>query len=242
VLSLINQQLNEDQPDPSKPRKSSDGTESLGPCSFMRYDASLNPKTNFYSPFWDGPTGASTLVEDKTRPPPNAQIKISSPPQSGTPSKIPPAAPKFAVNTVDRAADFVDSADTTKKWSKVFNLVATPTELIGRELFTGLIGAAGTDAKKVRNYADMNEMLDALAAVPYKSKNTAGETKMTGICCIGADGVVVSAAATGTETETDPSKISKTSTISLVAVIAGAVKHYFSGDSHYLDGVCISTS
>jgi len=197
----------------------------------MRYDTSQNPETNFYSAFWDGPTGSSTLAKSTKLPPPTPQIKISSPAPTGTPPAIPPAAPKFTVNTVNRTVDFVDSEDTTKKWSRVFNLVATSTELIGRELFTGIIGAAGTDATKARNYAGVSNMLDALAAVPYKNK-TGGN--MTGICCIGADGVIVS---DGTEPEADTSHIAKTSSIALVAVVGGTVKHYFAGDSHYVDGV-----
>lgn len=233
VLELINQDLLTGQPDPATARKSADGKTTLGPCSFMRYttDATPAPLTNLYSAFWDGPTGASLVAKisqaSSKQPPPTSQIKITPPP-------APAPAPKFTAGDVNRTVDFVDSSDQTKIWSKVCNLVATPVELIGRELFTGQIEAA-TPATVVRNYADLKAMTDAISALPIKYQSGSA---LTGICCIGADGTTVSAK--DATAPTDTSTILKTSSITLVAVVGGVVKHYFAGDSDYRDGRFLS--
>lgn len=214
LLKLINDQLLADKPDPKVDRKSSDGLTKLGPCSFMRYQAKTQiPLTNLYSAFWEG-AGASNLAKTTTTPAPTSQIRLT-PPNGTDPS------PPFAIGTANRSADFIDSADQTKRWIGVFNLVATRAELIGRELFTGQI-AVNSPVTKVWQHDDVSELVTALSALPSFA---AAATPFTGICCIGADGQSISGTATAT-----------ISTISLVGIVGAAVKHYFAGDADYLDG------
>jgi hypothetical protein len=214
LLKLINDQLLADKPDPKVDRKSNNGLTRLGPCSFMRYDAKTQaPLTNIYSAFWEG-TGASKLEKTTTTLAPTSQIRLTSP--NGT-----DPSPPFAIGAANRSADFIDSADQTKRWIGVFNLVATRAELIGRELFTGQI-AANTPVTNVWQYDDVGKLVTAVSALPAFA---AAPTPFTGICCIGADGMSISGTATST-----------ISTISLAGIVGGAVKHYFAGDADYSDG------
>lgn len=240
VLALINQQLLQDVPDPSKPRQDYGKTKNLGPCAFMRYDANLVPLTTFYSAFWDGPTGASLVASTpratSQQPPPTSQIKLHAPTSTADP---PPAPPTFKAGDANgtsnpRIVDFVDSSDKTLVWQSLCTLVATPVELIGREMFTGSISTE-TDGTALRYYADVAEMTAAL-------KNTVTYTNggaFTGICCIGADGTTVSNAATSpaeTVTPTTTPPVPKNSSIALIGIVGGNVKHYFAGDADYRDG------
>ena len=230
VLALINKQLLADQPDPTIPRMAADGKTKLGPCSFMRYDkTNLAPLTNFYSAFWDGPTGASLVAsapqKSSTQPPPTSQIRITPTATQGT--DVPPPSPPFNAGDSKRTVDFIDSSNKAKIWAKFCNLVATPTELIGRELFTGQI--ATQDKPAVRTYEKLSDMTNALQPFPYLTG-----TCLTGICCIGADGIVVSK-----DPPVEPEKqpdILKTSSINLVAVVGDVIQHYFAGDADCRDG------
>lgn len=234
VLALINQRLLQDVPDPTKPRQDSGG-KSLGPCAFMRYDSNLVPLTTFYSAFWDGPTGASLVASTpratSQQPPPTSQIKLHAPTSTSDP---PPTQPTFNAGdangtTNTRVVDFVDSSDQTLIWQNVCTLVATPVELIGREMFTGSISQK-SDGTALRYYADVSAMTADLEAT-VKYTNGGG---LTGICCIGADGTTVSkdAASANSPTATPP----KNSSIALVGIVGGTVKHYFAGDADYRDG------
>jgi hypothetical protein len=234
VLALINQRLLQDVPDPTKPRQDSGG-KSLGPCAFMRYDENLVPLTTFYSPFWDGPTGASLVASTpratSQQPPPTSQIKLHAPASTSDP---PPAPLTFNAGDANgtsnsRIVDFVDSSDQTLIWQNVCTLVATPVELIGREMFTGSISQE-TDGTALRYFGNVSAMTATLIdTVKYTNGGN-----FTGICCIGADGTIVSkdAASAKTATTTPP----KNSSIALVGIVGGAVKHYFAGDSDYRDG------
>lgn len=235
ILALINQRLLLDVANPAIPRKSVNSADTtkvktLGPCAFMRYADDLTPMTNFYSAFWDGPTGASLVAKTpqatSQQPPPTSQIKLQ--PTSSTD----PTPKKFKAGDANRVVDFMDSSDKTLIWPKVCNLVSTPVELIGRELFTGQI-ATETDSTVQRYYTNVATLNTALSALPVKY-TTGGS--LTGICCIGADGTTVSAEAPAAGSTTEPA-ILKTSSIALVGVVGGVVKHYFAGDADYRDGM-----
>jgi hypothetical protein len=236
VLALINQRLLQDVPDPNKPRQDSGG-KNLGPCAFIRYDANLVPLTTFYSAFWDGPTGASLVASTpratSQQPPPTSQIQLHGPTPTSM-SDPPPAPPTFNAGDANgasnpRIVDFVDSNDQTLIWQNVCTLVATPVELIGREMFTGSISKE-TDGAALRYYADVSAMTAALKdTVTYTNGGA-----FTGICCIGADGTAVSKDS-GSSTTTTPTP-PKNSSIALVGIVGGAVKHYFAGDADYRDG------
>jgi hypothetical protein len=220
LLQLINQQLLDDQPDPSTQRKDSNGNP-IGACSFLRYkaDDKQTPLTNFYSAYWDGPTGASTVGSAPqavtSRAPPTSQIKLPFPTTFEAGDK-----------TNDRpAVDFIDSNDRGKKWPRVCNLVATPAELIGRELFTGKIQVSSTPDQS-RIYDNLSAMLQV-----NTTEYMTGTGSATGIYCVGADGVTLSAPGQD-PTSTDK----KTSSIALIAVVGGQVKHYFAGDADFSVG------
>jgi hypothetical protein len=236
VLALINQRLLQDVPDPSTPRQDFGKTKNLGPCAFMRYDANLVPLTTFYSAFWDGPTGASLVASTpratSQQPPPTSQIKLHAPTVTPAPAPLRFNAGDANGDSNHRIVDFVDSSDQTLVWQNVCTLVATPVELIGREMFTGYISKE-TDGTVLRHYADLSEMTTTLKdTVKYTNGGA-----FTGICCIGADGTTVSKAPESSTT-TDPptTTLPKNSSITLVGIVGGAVKHYFAGDSDYRDG------
>jgi hypothetical protein len=234
VLALINQRLVQDVPDPGKLRQDFGKTKNLGPCAFMRYDANLVPLTTFYTAFWDGPTGASLVASTpqatSQQPPPTSQIKLHAPASTADP---PPAPPSFKAGDANgtsnpRIVDFVDSSEQTLIWQNICKLVATPVELIGRELFTGYISNE-TDGTALRYYENVASMTAALTGIVTFTNGGA----FTGICCIGADGTTVSKGAASTTTPPSPAK---NSSIALVGIVGGTVKHYFAGDSDYRDG------
>lgn len=182
------------------------------PCTLLKYDGTT-PKSTFYSPFWAG-QGASQLKPGLSKkPPPTTNIKLNPADKE----------PSFALGTQNRLVDFIQA---TKTWEKICFLVATPNELIGRELFTGAITpASGTDARNYGSVADLVKATEGIAEGTLKDH--------TGIYCIAADGHVLSnqtAVAAQGDLQTGQRG---TSGISLLAIVKGSPQHYFSGDSDY---------